>query len=749
MSLPVRQYMGDFEPTDNYAQGMIALGEGRFVDCISILEAEPAQSSCYGLALGNCSLAYLRVGNAPEAQERARQALEHIERNGCPHPPSHVQFLRNFGEAVCQQGRWSEAVDILHRALALSVSLAEDNCDFDDDLEIQRADTLNSLGNVLLNFRAWQPAVECFEDAREIYRRHGADSTWPLAYALTNLGLVWNVLGEPYLAEAALMEARGIIDSIGDVGQRSRIDIALIQLGSTQITPDQRLPTIRRAAEAAAETGDTPLAFLRFCIGAEIAEKDGAVEEGFRMLGNARSLIPSLEWDDYGGPRLLNVEAGLMEQSAESADEIIRVLVAGAAMWFDRIAQPLPPEDFNTVSSSLHNHFRRLARHLLNQRRIEEALLAFETGRALGYGVEVDSEFIQRVLKRNPFDADSPSVDISLVRDAQATIVEGEVVIVICALPPELVVFIVGQDEVTHFAVPLPEGNEAIDELTQEIKQIPQRLETQEGADAIPAIIHELGRRIAERASEFTICGLYPYSFFHMVPWRALLRANGMDWSRMPFAVGFSLLLRNQEAALSVHESGVVGLGYGASRSGRDFTDEARVFAQHFGASATVQSECTAKMLRDSLASDSLVFLSVHGVVDESEEGGMSPLMFLLSDRAGDTVRIPAEEVVPESVLSPYVILSACYSGAYRMAWGDYPVGGAPFIVRRGARFCLCTRFAVNSEFTVRFFDDMGASLAAGTDIIIAFVKSLANLDNGDDRNLWGNLACLELLRRV
>ncbi len=746
MAAPAHHYLPDFEPTDNYVRGMAAYEEGQLNQCIRILEAEPANSPCFGLALGNSALAYLRKGNAPAAEDMARRALEEIGRNGCPHPPSHVQFLRHYGEALCQQGQWNDALNILDQALALADRLAHEHPRFESAFDIQRADTHNSLGNTRLHYRAWGAAIDCYQDARTIYERHRAESAWALAYTLTNLGLVWNVTGQHYRAESALMEARGIIDAVGDLDQQRRIDIALIQLGSAAIPPDQRLPIIRRAAEAVAEDSQTALAFTRFCIGAEIAEKDGAVDEGFRMLADARALLPLLQWDDFGAPRLVNVEAGLMEQAGRSSDQIICLLVAGAALWYNRITQPLPPEDFNAVSSSLHDHFRRLARHLLNRGRSEESLLAFETGRALGYAVEVDVGFIQRVLHHSPFATDGSSIDLTLIREAQASIALGEVAIVVCALPPDVVAFLVERDRVTHVSLALPEGHDAIDTFTSDIKKIPGKLEGQEGSAAIPGILHDLGRVIADRIDGRLVRALYPYAFFHAVPWRAVLRANGVDWQRMPFAVGFGLLMRDEVTTLTADGMRVTALGHGASRRGLDFTDENRAFARHFGERALVSAPCSEDMLRNALASDEIVFLSSHGEAEQMD--GDVRLMLLLADTTGQTVRIAAEQVVPLVVRSPYVILCACYSGAYQMAWGDYPVGGAPLIVRRGAKFCLCTRFAVNSEFTASFFDDMGSRLAAGADFVTAFIASLASHD-GDESHLWENLACLELLRRV
>jgi len=75
------------------------------------------------------------------------------------------------------------------------------------------------------------------------------------------------------------------------------------------------------------------------------------------------------------------------------------------------------------------------------------------------------------------------------------------------------------------------------------------------------------------------------------------------------------------------------------------------------------------------------------------------------------------------------------------------PVGGAPLLIHRGVPLCLCTRYEVNSEFTLQFFDDLGRRLTRGDQPVAAFVQALAAMPS-DEETLWRDLACVEILAR-
>ena len=99
----------------------------------------------------------------------------------------------------------------------------------------------------------------------------------------------------------------------------------------------------------------------------------------------------------------------------------------------------------------------------------------------------------------------------------------------------------------------------------------------------------------------------------------------------------------------------------------------------------------------------------------------------------------------PERVNPALVILSACYSGVYNMAVGDFPVGGAPELLQRGVRFCVVMRFPVNADFARDFVVEMTKLIAVNTPVEVAFLRALQIMEGRGSRT-WSDLACVELL---
>lgn len=97
-----------------------------------------------------------------------------------------------------------------------------------------------------------------------------------------------------------------------------------------------------------------------------------------------------------------------------------------------------------------------------------------------------------------------------------------------------------------------------------------------------------------------------------------------------------------------------------------------------------------------------------------------------------------------EKVNADMVILSACDSGVYEVAHGDYPLGAAPALLRAGTKLCLGARFPVNSRFTAKLMTVFGVHLARGEKGPEAFANSLSDVEVEFD--FWKDLACFELI---
>jgi hypothetical protein len=539
-------------------------------------------------------------------------------------------------------------------------------------------------------------------------------------------------------ARFALEEAVSIAQEAGDYDQLYRILIAANHLGLDLYPADQILTLVEAGAADALEAGRPGIAYLRFGVGASIAvHQDGGVEPGLRMVREGRAIEGRINPTDPTVPKLRLLEAILLRLAGEPAERYTQVLLEGAYHWYRRIAVPLIPADFRVRTFDLHMHIRLLAGCLLEAERIEESLVSFEAGRALGYAVEVDPEFFSRVVEQNPFAADGSRVDVSPLRNAQQSIGGGEVAVVLAVIPPHLIAYIIAHDRVRTVGIWVRD----LEHLDSEIRSLPHRLVAGVGVRAIHGALLELGRGIVAEVAQRNITSFVPYDSLHMVPWRALLRECGLPWHQLAFPIGFNFLLRREPVPnRRPAERRVITFGHGMAEN-IDFREEARQFAEVFGDRGSMLTGSTADQIRQSLRSDSIVLLSCHGKF--VARGQTAELVLELSDGPAR-----AKTIFPERVHSPLVILSACDSGVYTMAWSDYPLGAGPDLLRRGAGEVIGARFPVRAEFAAKFFVAFARVLAQGTGVESAFVRTLEEV--GESKaDFWRDLACLELLRAV
>jgi hypothetical protein len=195
-------------------------------------------------------------------------------------------------------------------------------------------------------------------------------------------------------------------------------------------------------------------------------------------------------------------------------------------------------------------------------------------------------------------------------------------------------------------------------------------------------------------------------------------------------------------AAVDLSVGPVIGLGFD-NHGNPVFRDEPREFTQAFGARGQYQEPCSEQNLRAALSSATILELSCHGngrnLTSDAE-------LILRLETPGSGYRdISLLEICPRLVTPKLVILSACYSGVYNMAGGDFPVGGGPFLLQHGVQFCMVMRFAARADFARNLVVRFGQLLAGGAAVEAAFADSLRQMEaHGAD--LWRDLACVELL---
>lgn len=727
-------YVPGHQVTKNYIEGMNAIKENRLEDAIGILEAESVDSPCRGLALGNAGLALLRLEKFEPAYTRLLEADNHFNKHGCPHPPSWVQFARNHVEAIALS-RPQEALQGFNRAISTARQLATKHEEFRQEIELQIAHTFNSWGGTLIRLQSPDAALDCFNRARDIYRIYEAENKVGLAETLTNLSLAHRCLGKKSEASFALQEALNVAKSGGDKDQVRRIEIATIQLDPALIAGDP-LRLLDDAAKEAIADGRHSTGYVRHCIRATVAENIGRVSEGLAAFTDARTIEHLLDPGDPTPANMRLVVAGLLAASGVPANDVLGALFEGARLWWGVLRQPQLTADVLVKTQSMHDHFRMLARKLLDEGRNDEACMAFEAGRALGFAIEVDQSALSKILQLDPFASSETTVDCAGLRAIQASLGDNEIIISMAILPPSLVAFVVRRDSVAAVEHPLPDNDEC-HRIFDTIRAIPRQLHKKDGIGAVPQLIQNFAGMVSGEIGAESIVSVIPNSDLHGVPWRALLRSSGLSWSQLSAKTGFGLLLGGPKLA-PIH-GGAIALGHGTAGS-IDLNQEAHDFADAFGAQGTVVENATSADVQHALIQGRAVLVSCHG--DQREDMNRRTNYLYLSLKDGD---VSAEELWPDEVVADLVVLSACDSGVYEVAWGDYPVGAGPDLLRRGAKLCLATRFPVNAQFAAILMQEFATRLASGNSVQAALSKALETMENcGAD--FWNEIACFELI---
>ena len=166
------------------------------------VSAEPRDSPCYLLALGNAGLVCRRLGRHDEATRWLRAWRAVYQPAEDQHPPSSVQFVRNYGEALSFQEQRTRALDVFAEACALADKFAVDYPDMRDDFELEKAHTLISTGATLLRLSA-EDAITPLRSAREIFKRIPRPGRVGHAEVLSNLGIAYHQLGRDTEADLA------------------------------------------------------------------------------------------------------------------------------------------------------------------------------------------------------------------------------------------------------------------------------------------------------------------------------------------------------------------------------------------------------------------------------------------------------------------------------------------------------------------------------------------------------------------
>jgi hypothetical protein len=151
---------------------MKAISEDRLEYAVKVLLAEPEESPCYGMAIGNAAMSLLRLDRREQGEGLARRSANAMQYSGCPHPPTGVQILRNLAEAVAGQGRLAESLELFNMVGLTADALIEKHPEHADEIELQKAHAFGSWGGSLLHLAVYPAAIDVLNTARSIYKKH-------------------------------------------------------------------------------------------------------------------------------------------------------------------------------------------------------------------------------------------------------------------------------------------------------------------------------------------------------------------------------------------------------------------------------------------------------------------------------------------------------------------------------------------------------------------------------------------------
>lgn len=729
--------------TPSYAKALKLMDGPNTSELLAQLLQEPADSSCYPFAQGNAAMILLEQGDTKRAAELAFAAVTYFDKHGCSYAPSCVQFLRTLASAHADQGHYAQSHEWFEEVCVIADELCKDQQALTEATQTEKAHALVSWGNALSNLRQYREAIERYEQAREIYNKYPSGNRAGVPQALTNLAIAAGQVNNLLRADLALREAKEVAEAQRDSDQVHRILVCAVQIGSGIVEEEKRFSVLVDAAEAAAREGFLPTAIRRFAIAAQYKLDKGNAAERMALIERAKELARGIPSNLPDKCKLYETEAQVRDERGDSPSDILSCLLEGARAWHKLYAQNLHQLDAYNLGRDIHFHFRRTADVLMRLGRAEEALVAFEAGRALAHIRQADPGFIDDFLKQEIFPPDAVRVDLTMLRRIQVSLSSGRVVISCINVPREFVFYAIRKDSIRFGRFHIADTQEETDKITHELVETRYELEKGREADAISAPAREMAKMICDLAGKDAIHRFVPYGPLHPVPWRMLLKQTGLSWTQVGFATTYALLpLAAPLAPPDLSKGPVVCLGFDP-KGHPAFREEPEQVAAIFGNRGQFVDPCTEENVRAALESATLLDLSCHGVAQNPHA---DVELVLRLAKPGDPYRdVPLLLFCPERVNPALVILSACYSGVYNMAVGDFPVGGAPVLLQRGVRFCVVMRFPVNANFARDFVIEMTKLIAANTPVEVAFLKALEIMEGRGFRT-WSNLACIELL---
>jgi hypothetical protein len=166
-------------------------------------------------------------------------------------------------------------------------------------------------------------------------------------------------------------------------------------------------------------------------------------------------------------------EALILHEHTRDRPRRIPLLIRGARHWRNLLTQGLHFGDLVEQAGEFHEHFRLLARCLIEESRYAEAFAAFEIGHALAHATTIHPQHIAFVQSASAFTSEN-DVPLEVCRRIQDQLADDEVALLFVVLPPEFGSFLVSRKDIAYTHVPVVARRRAA--LLHQLARLPEAL---------------------------------------------------------------------------------------------------------------------------------------------------------------------------------------------------------------------------------------------------------------------------------
>ena len=685
-----------------------------------ILKSFCKESPLYLPAQVNLALLYSNDGRLIEAESICSglyHSADDILRND---QGLFFTYVKTYFEIIIKQHRVDEASAILQKGLD-----AIDTCMLDATLCTKIANFLNSAATAFIEIR---PDLELslLNDAEEYALHESVPQTISSIY--NNRGCCYISLQDFNSAITAFTQAIEIAiqHNLDDELHRAKVGLAQSQGSSLQ---REHVLQVLDAVKYARNQGEYLSALRRACIALMLTERlndkylyEPIIDIILRISDENEEITRERNRALYFAGIILRKQLHDTERAMTALSKAVQ------GFLLTTIRTRHEPDKANVMVDG-HYCFRELAHLLIQQDRIEEACFIIELARFFGWAFSFSKDISESIVSTNPLKEVPEKFNTELLLRLMETISDGEVHLHLAFLPPDLACFLVRNNGISVVLHPVPN-----DSLTfiDDIYSVPENLDDGLGMSSIPSAIISMTDKIVAAIDSDIVTRLVPYAALHLIPWREILNATGINHTKMQMPIAFSGLSHPKYHSVSLDDVMILASGDEENDTGI----AAHIFADVICGGSIKTLACADDLTR-ALECNRIVLVCSHALPSDN----LADTILILDD--GPVLGL---DVIPECVSAEMVILMNCDSATYMYSEGEVLSGLIPALLAKGCHNIIGNRFPVEINIAKRFLELFGGYLHKEYSIEDAFSNAKENLVS-EGYGIW-NTACLELFCR-